>query len=665
MYSFLDYQFWLYFLYTYCAIGVSIFLPGYLVVSRFFPIKSKILLAILAIVAGWVAWAMQGYIFGYAGVRSFTYLYMGVSVLLTIVQWRFLKEDIRALVQEVKTFDRLALILIVLGVIVQVYPVFGSGMKYEDGIRFFHVNGTDGVLQLGYIQSMIRTFPPLEPGISASLVNYHYWSNLAISELARIWNIPVIHLFFQYIPPLIAGITAVALYFVIQTFGGSKNAVRWGLFLLFLSGDAAYFIILLLHQFLSFRSPALDNGALQFLNMPHVFAKMIFITSLIPLYYFFKTKEKKWGLFAIILLGSLVGFKVYFGIFAAIGLTTVVGYQIVRSLATIKHTARHTATMVGSLGIFAVISALIYFPPNKSSGGLLFAPLEWPRIFFGVGSFDYDGFFLRRDIYYETGQYFFGILFDGIIIGATLIAIYGTRLLGFWPNHTLYRRIGREMSIFLISGVIIFTILGLFTLQTSGSYNVYNFFAVASIILFIFSAFIVEYIQKKKTVVGIVFVSIFVLLTIPRSVFEIYNSTTLYINSQKSAKTISSQELEALFYLRENSPAGSIIQTHPNNAWDQDAPYTVFFTDTTSYLTGAGLLRTHNQPVEEKIKILKKAFASQSPAEFIGFMNKNAIDYIILQKKDDQKLNFPLTSREFRVIFENDAVIILTAIKNE
>lgn len=666
MYDFFDFQFWLYFLYTYLAVGISIVLPGYFLLSKY-SFKSPLVRMVIAVSVGLVIWTLQAYVFGYLGIRFATYVYVGLVLLFTVINNRKVWSGFTRLIGELKRFDRVALSLIIVGSLVQVFPLFGSGIRYEDGIRFFHVNATDGVLHLGYIQSMVKSFPPIEPGISAPLVNYHYWSDLAISELVRIWKLPTVHLFFQYIPPFIAIVTGFAVYLLAKVWSGSKNVSRWALFLLFFAGDAAYFIIIVLHQYLTFRSPALDNGALQFLNMPHVFAKMIFITALIPIHTYFKTTEKKWGLLSILLVATLVGYKVYFGIFVAIGLSFYLLYRFVQTLRQWRRKSSVDAKSfifeVGLLCSFALISAFIYFPPNKSSGGLVLAPLAWSRIFFGVGSFNFDGFILKRDIYYESKNYVMGVVFDVIIYSATLIAVYGTRIIGFFSVVSAYRKIGLKMIIFLVPGILIFTTLGLFTLQTSGLYNVYNFFAVSAVILSLFTAFMLADIQKKKNIFATVFLILFILFTIPRSLYEIYNFYSLYVKADQSAKTVSNKELEGLMYVRENADDGSIIQTHPNNAWDHDAPYAIYFTDTTSYLTGAGLLRTHNQPVDEKAEILTDIFDTDSPDVFADFLITNNIDYVILQNTENQKLKFNPNAEPMNVVFENEAVTIIEPMK--
>ncbi|HRN69581.1 MAG TPA: hypothetical protein PLS49_00195, partial [Candidatus Woesebacteria bacterium] len=638
------------------------------IVQQFLPFKSFTTRLLFACVIGIVLWAVQGYLFGYLQIRFMSYLYILVFFVLFIKQWQDFVHRMRVFRGTFKKVDKIAVVLILVGVIVQTFPIFGSGMRYADGVRFFHVNATDGILHLGYIQSMIKSFPPQEPGINASLVNYHYWSDLVIAEFARVWNQPVIHLFFQYFVPVISLLTGVAVYLLVRTWGGSKNVARWALFLLFFAGDAAYLIMFILHQRISFSSPAIDNGLLQFLNMPHAMAKMIFITSLISLYYWVKTKSALFGTVTVGLFSVLVGFKVYYGIFVAIALLWMGVYMVVKSI--VQNLKKRGIVKGVLLGIwdqkylamlilaFALIGAAIYFPPNKASGGLFYAPLEWPKLFLGAGALEFEEWWLRRQVYEQAHNIKALFLYDSIAVLITLISVYGTRLLGILPTRGLAKKLGPELLLFFIPTVIIFNILGLYTLQESGLFNVYNFFVVSSIILTLFAAFWLAEVQKIKKV-GVVLCGLFVLFTVPRVYVEGKILFTQYTTEINRSRLISNSELEALEFVRSNTDSNDIIQTHVRNSWDQVTPYSIYFANRSSYMTGTELLETHNQPIKEREVNLEYLFKSPNSGEFAQNMKKFNIDYVILKKDNDQTLPFLIERPFLEIEFENSEYIVV------
>lgn len=80
--------------------------------------------------------------------------------------------------------------------------------------------------------------------------------------------------------------------------------------------------------------------------------------------------------------------------------------------------------------------------------------------------------------------------------------------------------------------------------------------------------------------------SAFIVLTIPRVISVVYNFTELYTSDPKRGKLVSHTEMEALEFIRTATPTDLRIQTHINNPWDQESPYSVFFAQRESYLTG-------------------------------------------------------------------------------
>ncbi len=668
MYSFFDIQFWLYFILFLIAIFFSIYIPGYYWIKKL-PIKSLLVFHLLSIVLGFVLWGIQGYIFGYLNLRFVTYGYILLFALLVFFQRTQLLDTVKSSKKKLAKFDRVALSLIIIGMILQAYPVFMSGMMYSDGVRFFDVNATDGVLHLGYIQSMTETFPPQEPGINMPLINYHYWSDLVLAELARVWKLPTIHLFFQFIPPVISLVTGLGVYALIRVWGGSKVVGWWALFLLYFAGDAAYTFSLALHQKLSFHTPAIDNGAAQFLNLPHATAKMIFISSLIPLYYWIKQRKISFGLLSFLLFAVLVGFKVYYGIFVAIGMVLLLTFEWGKSIivsvknygvfAGLLNTVKAEKQTIGIFMLYILISAVVYFPPNKSSGGLFFAPLEWPKLFLSSEGLNFEEWWLRRQVYEAAANTKALLVYDMFAIFIALVSIHGTRLLGFIPDKKLYKNLGIKMLLFLIPGSILFNLLGLYTLQESGLFNVYNFFVVSTIILSLFSAFILGRIHEKKNVFSIVFLTLFVLLTVPRIVSVVYNFTGWYTRNPINEKIVSHNEMQVLEFVRDHTDDRSIIQTHLLNHWDQESPYSVFFAQRNSFLTGTRLLETHNQPVEARKTDLEQLFDAPNSGEYAQKMKQFGIDYILLKKDKDQSLSFPIDETFLQIPFENNEFMVI------
>lgn len=667
IYSLFDLQFWLFLLLFCIAVYISIYIPGRVVLS-YFKKQSTLITVAIAIVFGIVLWGIQGYLFGYLNFRILTYLYLLFFLFLAykkqLLHPNISLQNIHRVIKENKIITS----LLVIGGIVQSIPLFGSGLLYPDGVRFIGVNAYDGMMHLSYIQSIVQNFPPIEPGsFPNKITNYHYWTDLILADITRIWSIPVSHLFFQYVPIAISLLTGIVALALVQKLGGSKKMAIWFLFLLYFSGDAAYLFMLLLHQTFGFYTPAIDNGPTQFLNMPHAIAKPIFLVGIMQFIDFTQTKKLKTGIAMALVFGVLFGFKVYFGIYIALGLLLYGVFALFHSFLKhkkksiakrINETIREQKTLFLSLSVFALVTLAIYLPPNSNAGGLFFAPLEWPKLFLNPDNINFQDWWLRRQVYEVNGNIRNMLLLDALAIGITLVAVYGTRLLGFLPSKNIFRFFGHEKMMLLLPGLLLFQVLGFFTLQESGGFNVFNFFATSAVILSLFSSFYLSQLSFSKNLLVKVLIIGFILLTIPRAIFEIsenFNQTRL----KDSTSRIPIKELDAFQAIRKNTPNNAIIQSHPANPLDNRSQYVAFFSGRNTYLTGVSMQETHNQPISEREKIVDELFNQMSEDDFVNKLEKLGIRYVYLQKKDEQVLPFSISDRFFDVIHENDLVYVI------
>lgn len=665
MYAIYDYHFWLSFAVFLIAIFSSFYLPGFHVM-KLIDKKPSVRNIVLSYCVGFVLWTMQGYIFGYLNIRFATYLYVLVILIFSCKDISLIKKTHSYLYQKVKN-NKLATFVIVIGMILQSLLMFGSGFLTADGIRFLGSNNVDGIMHLSYIQSMITEFPPIEPGAyQHPLRNYHYWIDLNIAELSRIWMIPPIHIFFQFLPLFISIITGVATYILMRIWTlGSKMAGLWALFFLYLGGDAAYLFMLYFKDEFGFYTPAIDNGITQFLNMPHTAAKMIFIVGLIPFYLWVKTKQRKWGLLMVGLFASLVGFKVYFGIFVGLGLGFVVLGKFWVAMAGNKSRGkfierikmiRKEVFSIVLLLIFVVVSFTIFLPSNSASGGLLYYPLEWPKLFLGQNNLDVREWWLRMQVYEAAGNIRNIIIYNAFAIAVTLVCIHGTRLLGLIPHKKLFKLLGLEHMLFFMPGIIVFHVLGLFTLQAAGSFNVFNFFVVSTVVMALFSGYLMYQLSLKNTVWAKTLIILVVLLTVPRPMYEIYSAANSIIKN--NGALISTQELKALDYIRQNTPHDAIVQSHPNNNLDSRTPYVSYFANRQTYLTGITMIASHGQQIAPLENEINNLFTLTNANEFAKRLKKDNISYLYLQKDPMQQMSFLQDSVLFSKVYENREIII-------
>lgn len=652
-------SFFLFFPFFLVAIFFSFFLPGYVVIKHI-KLTSPLAAITLATVTGLVMWGFQGYIFGYSHVRWATYLYILIIIFLAFKSKLNVRKVFRDSFYELKNFDKKILLLLFLGVGIQLLPVFGSGLLYVDGVRFFGINATDGVMHLGYIQSITHFFPPIEPGAyKQQIQNYHYWSDMVISEIARVWFLPIPHLFFRYFPLIISLLTGISVYFVVLQWGGKKIAGMWGIFFAYFAGDAPFLFTLIPYTSFGFNTPAIDNGALQFFNMPQAMARLIFITALIPFTLWITKHNKTSGIIAILLFSSLIGFKVYFGIFVLCGLVFMLVVDVLWNKTKITNpfiSVRKRVFETFLLLALCVVSASIYLPPNKSSGGLIFDPLEWPYLLLGFAGINLKAWWQLLHFTQRNHLLFLYPILDIIAVCISLVIIYGTRALGFFSAQIIWKK-NLKLFFFLFPALLLFQLLGLFTAQSSGGLNVFNFFAVSAVILTLLTPFALEKLgrsYREKLLIVII-----ILITIPRVIYETGASLNSYL-TQKDSYLVTNQELQVLTFLKNNTPHDAIVQSSLHNHWDMRTPYVAFFSDRYSLFSGVGLQETHNTSSVNRQRILADIFSAPNSADFANKLKQNGILYAYIRKKSEEQLPYKLAEGHYHFVFENNEVIVVS-----
>ena len=101
--------------------------------------------------------------------------------------------------------NRLLFIIFALGIFGQVQQFLITGFRFSDGIHIFTAASDDAFWHTSLIAQLVRRFPPFEPGlVNVGVHNYHYWSNLVVAELIRVFGLPILATQFQYMYLLVS-----------------------------------------------------------------------------------------------------------------------------------------------------------------------------------------------------------------------------------------------------------------------------------------------------------------------------------------------------------------------------------------------------------------------------------------------------------------------------
>lgn len=667
MFGLFDPRLWLLGIVYLFSVVIIFIVPGWVVVEKLRLRLSSWQKLVVIPVVGMILWGIQGYIVGYAQLRFLTYVYVLLAVIALIIHHKEFLRGMLFLRRSIHRLDWITCILLSAGICIQVLQMIGSGVTDTTGMHFYRVHGQDGIFHLGLISSIIRQFPPLEPGSAQTpVVNYHYWSDLILAEQARIFNIPVHHLFFQFTPILISLLTGLTLVVVLATLSTAqprylrKSLVNFGLFFLYFGSDLAYLIMQWLHQTWGFYTSAIDNGATQFLNMPHSMAKLVFLALFLLFIVWRRTKQQKLGLIIAILGGVLFGIKVYFGLLFAIGFLLLWIFDVIslvyqsRRSKTMQANPATKSFIVQSFWIGCVmlgVALVVYLPPNRGSGGLGYYPLEWPKLFMAEENLDWRDWRYKRAIveYYKNTPKI--VFYDGISIVVTLLCIHGTRLLGFNFGKKARNLFGTKLLWgFILIPSILFTFLGLYTLQKSGSFNVFNFFASSLTLLSLSAAVLLADWWSSKSYFLKILTVVIVLATMPRIIYESYKIVLSY-RTQTDVTIISSEEIAALTFIKENAASDAIIQSHFANTLDMNTPYTSYFANRFNYIAGQKVLDTHAQETRSRYLEVQQLFGSHNPADYREAFDHWHVSYLYLRNQD--ALPFDPSLANLTLVYQN------------
>src|SRR3990167_9412905 len=184
------------------AVFVAFFIPGNLLLL---PLKrTNFENIVLGTVLGIVLWSIQGYIFGFVGIRWMSYGYLTVVLILWIYYYRkiFFKSLNFKIPQKI---DYLSIFIIILGTFLNLSAVWYLGIKQSDGLFFCCRGVPDAIYHLSLTSQLINNFPPYEPGMSGVLLkNYHFLSNLVVADLSRVFGLDFVKVQFQFMSILLA-----------------------------------------------------------------------------------------------------------------------------------------------------------------------------------------------------------------------------------------------------------------------------------------------------------------------------------------------------------------------------------------------------------------------------------------------------------------------------
>lgn len=477
--------------------------------------------------------------------------------------------------------------------------------------------------------------------------NYHYLSNVVAAELIRIFHLPLIATQFHYLVIFLSLLVGLCAIVFGQITHMKKSYIYWLVFFLYFSGDITYLLTFLMGKGFNFNTPFLENALWMWFSPPRVFATVVLFAGLSLFVLWIKKRNIFLGILMSFVLASLIGFKIYYGVFMAAGIAALaIYYLFVKQFR-----------MLLPLVCCALLSLLLYLPVNANSGGFVF-----------TGGWRFENFVMQpnlglqqlemaREIYAAHHNWFGVARFESFFFILYLIFVFGTISVGLLQTKKSLANFPIELNIFLFSGISVCAFLGFFFIQQAGGANSSQFLITIDIVASIYAALACYYwIGKLQGILKYVGIGLIVILTIPRVIDT--EHVILANFSNHNLFFIDAYQLEALTYLKNNSPATSIILVDNFNReqkWRYDpylkkrvavfvedprswignfSYYISFLADRSLFIDGNALTNSivdsHGVSIQDRVATQKTILTNKTPLVTKALLQQNHINYLYL-----------------------------------
>jgi len=467
------------------------------------------------------------------------------------------------------------ILLIVVGSIIWSLIMVKSGLVYSYGMGFWGPNGHDGVWHIALAESLSRGSRGMPVFSGEILKNYHAGFDLILAALHKLTTIPIVNLYFQIIPPILAVLIGILTYKFVILWRKSKEEAFWATFFVYFGGSFGWLVSLLRQGTLEGESMFWAQQSISTLiNPPFALSLVLLLIGLILLV------NKKNLLLIILCFGILIQIKAYAGV---LGLGALLVSGVYDRLKNNNYFL--LKAFFGSL----TVTLLLFFLFNRDSVGLLvFRPFWFLETMMGLT--DRLGWlkFGSAMTNYRLGNIWIKAI-PAYLIAFVIFWVgnMGTRIIKailVWKWIKNFKKIG-WVEIFIASLVIAGGLIPMFFLQTGTPWNTIQFFYYSLFFSGILAGVVFGEISSKSKnsiLYGIEVAALFA-LTLPTTIGTLRH----YLPARPPAM-ISNEELEALKFLS-TQPAG-VVLTYPFDKYkakeaEANPPRPLFLYESTAYVS--------------------------------------------------------------------------------
>ncbi|MFA5932956.1 MAG: hypothetical protein WCV81_01670 [Microgenomates group bacterium] len=550
------------------------------------------------------------------------------------------------------------LLIFILGIAGQLAVIAPSGTTINGDIVFWSSNGHDGAWHIALMESISKGPPFMNPSLAGErLINYHFFSDIAPAVFYKYLGISGFDLYFKFFPLFYSILLGALTFFIGKKIGDNFSAGIWSVFFVYFSGSFGYIATWIKNKTIDgesiFWASQIQSSSG---NPPQIASFIILITFLYLFYQFLAKKNLSLYLLCCMLAGTLIVFKVYAGV-VVLGSLVIIGFwQLLRE-------KQFSILAVASLS--SLLSAVLYFPNTSQSASFLIYEPWWliRTMVVSNSRLDWLDLELKRQTYFSENNW--KRVFQ-IEITSFLIFIFGNlgaKFIGIvaFFDKLKFNYFSQLLLLISFSSLI----LPLIFLQKGVAGNIAQFLQYLILIFAILSGIAVSTLmQKLSSKVMYLLVSFFIIfISVPTQVALLYD-----FYSKPPLAKISSNEIQALNYLKLNSEKNSTIIAPPYNryfiskfsippiwVWS-DTSYISAMSDRNTFLSDNEQIDIMGYNFKQRQVVQEEVFKISDPLEFSKILAENKINYLYFPKLNPPAADLQKT--KLTKEFENDEIQI-------
>jgi hypothetical protein len=608
-------------------------IPGLLILSKVKKQFDDFENFFLSTVAGFVFFTLLSY---FLWVLQIHFLLLVVIVILNLFYFKVIRK-LPNFTFKISKHSLILQTIFLFGVLGQLAVIAPSGLTVNGDILFWSAHGHDGPWHIALAEEIKKGYPFQNPVFAGEkLVNYHFFSDITLSDFNNLFKLPLFDLYFRFFPLLFSILLGGTAFILGKRMTNSNLGGYWAAIFTYFVGSFGYIATLNKNGTIGGESIFWGTQIQSSIgNPPQIISNFLVLALLTFLFIYFK--QKSWTLFGICvtIAGSLVLFKIYAAL-AVFGALTIV--SIWEFISQRKFYV--SLLLILSCGL----SAILYFPNSAMAGAFLIWEPWWfiRTMIVTEGRLDWLDHELRRQTYiYENN------LKRVIQLEVTAFMIFffgnlGIRFIGLFSFVKMLINLFRNnFNLLFILIILISLIFPLLYLQKGVAGNTSQSLQYFILLFGILAAITISelFTKVKNMFFKILITIIIIVIGLPTQAGLLYE-----FYSRPAFAKISRDEIVALNLLKENSPSNSIILTPPYDQyldlksstpqiWDWfDSAYVAAISGRRTYFSDYEQVDIMGYDYKDRYKLQQEIFTATSSDIVIPKLRENNISYIYFPK---------------------------------